>query len=134
MTNEQLVWDGHSCPSLLTLTLLVWDGHSCPSPLMLILLVWDGHSSPSLLTLKLPVWDGHSCPSPLTLLVRDGHPCPHPLTKHLLRQTGDSRSGITNDPNRVGDPQYVLRLIGQVVTVSLGTVTIVGSPPLGPPE
>src|SRR5579863_3265973 len=67
VTNEQLVWDGHSCPSLLTLTLLVWDGHSCPSPLMLILLVWDGHSSPSLLTLKLPVWDGHSCSSPLTL-------------------------------------------------------------------
>src|SRR5437879_308998 len=34
----------------------------------------------------------------------------------------DKRSGITNDPNRRDDPQYVLRLIGQVITVSLETV------------
>ena len=37
----------------------------------------------------------------------------------------DKRSGITNDPNRENDPQYVLRLIGQVITVSLETVKIV---------
>jgi predicted helicase len=37
----------------------------------------------------------------------------------------DKRSGITNDPNRADDPQYVLRLIGQVITVSLETVKIV---------
>lgn len=44
----------------------------------------------------------------------------------------DKRSGITNDPNRADDPQYILRLIGQVITVSLETVKIVGSlPPLG---
>ena len=30
---DGLVWDGHSCPSLLTLTLQVWSGHSCPLPL-----------------------------------------------------------------------------------------------------
>jgi len=46
----------------------------------------------------------------------------------------DKRSGITNDPNRDDDPTYILRLIGQVVTVSLETVKIVRSlPPLGLP-
>ena len=34
----------------------------------------------------------------------------------------DKRSGITNDPNRADDPQYIVRLIGQVITVSLETV------------
>ena len=37
----------------------------------------------------------------------------------------DRRSGITNDPNRPDDPQYILRLVAQVVTVSLETVRIV---------
>jgi hypothetical protein len=47
----------------------------------------------------------------------------------------DKRSGITNDPNREDDPQYILRLVGQVITVSLETVKIVDSlPPLGLPE
>ena len=41
-----------------------------------------------------------------------------------------TRSGITNDPNRSDDPTYILRLIGQVVTVNLETVKIVGSLPL----
>jgi predicted helicase len=41
----------------------------------------------------------------------------------------DKRSGITNDPNRPDDPQYILRLIGQVITVSLETVHIVKSLP-----
>jgi predicted helicase len=46
----------------------------------------------------------------------------------------DKRSGITNDPNRADDPQYVVRLIGQVITVSLETVKIVLSLlPLGLP-
>jgi predicted helicase len=39
----------------------------------------------------------------------------------------DKRSGITNDPNRADDPQYIVRLIGQVSTVSLGTVQLVQS-------
>ena len=34
----------------------------------------------------------------------------------------DQRSGITNDPNRADDPQYIVRLIRQVSTVSLETV------------
>ena len=49
----------------------------------------------------------------------------------------DKRSGITNDPNRPDDPQYIVRLLAQVITVSLETVKIVKSlPPLpqGPAE
>jgi predicted helicase len=45
------------------------------------------------------------------------------------RVTTDKRSGITNDPNRPDDPQYILRLIGQVITVSLETVEIVNGLP-----
>jgi len=41
----------------------------------------------------------------------------------------DKRSGITNDPNREDDREYILRLIGQVITVSLETVNIVKSLP-----
>jgi predicted helicase len=43
----------------------------------------------------------------------------------------DARSGITHDPNNPQDEQYIVRLIKQVVTVSLETVRIVnGLPPL----
>ncbi len=41
----------------------------------------------------------------------------------------DSRSGITNDPNNLADPQYIVRLVGQVITVSLETVQIVNALP-----
>ena len=37
----------------------------------------------------------------------------------------DKRSGIVNDPNREDDPEYIVRLIGKVITVSLETVEIV---------
>ena len=37
----------------------------------------------------------------------------------------DKRSGIVNDPNREDDPQYIIKLIGRVITVSLETVEIV---------
>ena len=44
----------------------------------------------------------------------------------------DKRSGIVNDPNRGDDPQYIVRLIGKVISVSLETVGIVeGLPELG---
>lgn len=43
----------------------------------------------------------------------------------------DARSGITNDPNNPDDETYILRLIKQVITVSLETVEIVNNlPPL----
>jgi len=41
----------------------------------------------------------------------------------------DKRSGITNDPNKPDDPQYIIRLIGKVITVSIETVKIVNSLP-----
>jgi predicted helicase len=34
----------------------------------------------------------------------------------------DKRSGISNDPNRLDDERYIVRLIGQVTTVSVETV------------
>ena len=37
----------------------------------------------------------------------------------------DKRSGIVNDPNRPDDPQYIVKLIGKVITVGLETVGIV---------
>ena len=47
----------------------------------------------------------------------------------------DKRSGIINDPNREDDPQYIVKLIQKVITVSLETVEIVaGLPGLGIPE
>jgi predicted helicase len=43
----------------------------------------------------------------------------------------DKRSGIINDPNRLDDEQYIVKLIGKVITVSVETVKIVkGLPPI----
>ena len=41
----------------------------------------------------------------------------------------DKRSGIVNDPNRADDPQYIVKLIGKVITVSLETVDIINTLP-----
>jgi predicted helicase len=43
--------------------------------------------------------------------------------------TEDKRSGIRSDPNRPDDPEYIVRLVGQVVHVSLETVRIVAGLP-----
>ena len=45
------------------------------------------------------------------------------------RVSTDKRSGIVSDPNRPDDPQYIVRLIGKVITVSLETMKIVGGLP-----
>ena len=45
------------------------------------------------------------------------------------RVSTDPRSGIVNDPNREDDDHYILRLIGQVITVSLETQKIIASLP-----
>ena len=37
----------------------------------------------------------------------------------------DKRSSITSDPNRADDPEYIVRLVGQVTRVSMETVKIV---------
>ncbi len=41
----------------------------------------------------------------------------------------DPRSGIESDPNRPDDEQYIVRLIGKVIHVSLETLKIVKSLP-----
>ena len=41
----------------------------------------------------------------------------------------DKRSGIRSDPNRADDPQYIVRLVGQVVRVSMETVGTVNGLP-----
>jgi predicted helicase len=43
--------------------------------------------------------------------------------------TEDKHSGIRSDPNRPDDPEYIVRLVGQVIRVSLGTVKLVKSLP-----
>ena len=37
----------------------------------------------------------------------------------------DKRSGIVSDPNREDDPEYIVRLVGRIVTVSVETVRLV---------
>ncbi|MCX6831061.1 MAG: N-6 DNA methylase [candidate division Zixibacteria bacterium] len=50
------------------------------------------------------------------------------------RVKSDKRSGIVSDPNLADDPEYIVRLIGQVITVSLETMKITRSlPDLGVP-
>ena len=41
------------------------------------------------------------------------------------RVTEDSRSGIVSDPNRENDEDYIVKLVGRVVAVSVETVKIV---------
>ncbi len=41
----------------------------------------------------------------------------------------DKRSGIRCDPNNPDDPEYIVRLVGQVVRVSVETVKIVAALP-----
>ncbi|MFC1938003.1 type ISP restriction/modification enzyme [Chloroflexota bacterium] len=42
----------------------------------------------------------------------------------------DKRSGITNDPNRPDDPQYIIHLIGKIITVSIETLKVIKSLPI----
>ncbi len=37
----------------------------------------------------------------------------------------DKRSGIVSDPNNLDDEEYIVRLVGKVVTVSVETVRLV---------
>jgi predicted helicase len=47
------------------------------------------------------------------------------------RVSRDGQGGIASDPNRLDDEEYILRLIGQVVSVSVETVKIINNlPPL----
>ena len=45
------------------------------------------------------------------------------------RMKEDKRTGILSDPNNPEDPEYIVRLVGQVVRVSVETVKIVAALP-----
>jgi predicted helicase len=51
------------------------------------------------------------------------------------RVTRDEKGDIASDPNRMDDEQYIVRLIGQVITVSLKTREVIASlPPITPTD
>jgi hypothetical protein len=92
---------------------------------------------PVLNSAQPPEWNYGSCtgiPSPRAeKRVRHCHSHWHPPKNYYYRR--GNRSGITNDPNRPDDKEYILRVIGQVFTVSLETVKIVNAlPDLGLPK
>jgi len=62
---------------------------------------------------------------PETFEYRLGNCSPLEWVIDQYRVSTDKRSGITNDPNRLHDTEYIVRLLGQDFTVSLGTVKIV---------
>jgi predicted helicase len=45
------------------------------------------------------------------------------------RVTRDAQGNISSDPNRMDDEEYIVRLIGQVITVSLETMKVVSDLP-----
>ena len=63
------------------------------------------------------------------LTYRLGNRCALDWIIDQYRVKTDKRSGIVNDPNRAGDPQYIVGLIGKVISLSLETVEIVGALP-----
>lgn len=66
---------------------------------------------------------------PETFEYRLGNRSPLEWVLDQYRVKTDPRSGIVNDPNRPDDPEYIVRLIKQVVTVSLATVNIINKLP-----
>ena len=47
------------------------------------------------------------------------------------RAARDEQGNLASDPNRMDDEEYIVRLIGQVITVSLETMKVVKElPPL----
>ena len=63
------------------------------------------------------------------LTYRLGNRCALEWIIDQYRVKTDKRSGIVNDPNRAADPQYIVRLLGKVISVSLETVQIVAALP-----
>jgi predicted helicase len=66
---------------------------------------------------------------PETFLYRLGNRSALDWVIDQYRVKQDKRSGIRSDPNRPDDPEYLVRLVGQVVKVSLETVRIVAGLP-----
>lgn len=94
------------------------------------------HSPPATPNLRLP-GGGH----PAILRAR-GHgqssipppQAPRRCARHLVDQyqtSTDPRNGITNDPNRADEPDYIVKLIAKVITVSRETQKLIAAlPPL----
>ncbi len=54
------------------------------------------------------------------------------IDQYRVERAKENPDEITSDPNRDDDEEYIVRLIGQVITVSVETVKLVNSlPPLG---
>ena len=66
---------------------------------------------------------------PETVSYRLGNLCPLDWVIDPYQVTEDKRSGVRSDPNRPDDPEYIVRLVGQVVRVSVETVKIVAGLP-----
>ena len=45
------------------------------------------------------------------------------------RVTRDEKGNIVRDPNRPDDEQYIVRLVGQVISVSIETLKIINNLP-----
>ena len=56
------------------------------------------------------------------------------IPEYSINLALNKRSGITNDLNRPDDPQYIIKLIGKVITVSLETVKLVKGLPEWPTD
>jgi predicted helicase len=57
---------------------------------------------------------------------------PRPALEWVFDQfcvTEDGRSGIRSDPNRPDDPESIVRLVRQVIAVSVETVKLVAALP-----
>jgi predicted helicase len=66
---------------------------------------------------------------PETFLYRLGNRSALDWVIDQYQVTEDKRSGIRSDPNRPDDPEYIVRLVGQVIQVSVETVKIVANLP-----
>ena len=63
------------------------------------------------------------------ILVSSRQPQRSRMGHRSISSKRDKRSSIRSDPNRADDPEYIVRLVGQVVRVSLETVRIVSGLP-----
>ncbi len=66
---------------------------------------------------------------PETFDYRLGHRSALEWVIDQYRMKRDEKGQITSDPNRAEDPEYILRLVAQVITVSLETQRLVASLP-----
>jgi hypothetical protein len=54
------------------------------------------------------------------------------IDQYRVERAKDNADTVLSDPNRADDEEYIVRLIGQVITVSVETMKLVQSlPPLG---